>query len=346
MTQPTIGVFSQAKELIRAGQKQDARNLLNKYLQQNPNSEEGWWLMSFAVANQEQQIQCLKKILQINPDRKKVRGKLEELTGEKQAVEQAIGRMSSEDNAPQLHTKSKKKSSWRWIAPLLVGVFIIISLLFYFRYRTVLDSPENIQAQAISPQSSPTYQYSELPPTWTKEAPTPTHTPGPTSTETPAPTATTTPDPNATLTPIPESMIGIKAGLYPPDFTLKDVVTGEEISLRDYTGQRVLIMFWTTWCPYCKSDMPKIQAIYEQYRDQGFVVLGIGDNESETSVRNFSSRYGLTFPIMADPRGKVADEYLTTGVPAYYFIGNSGKLGFVWSGTISEDILKFNITKP
>ncbi len=346
MDQPTSEVLSQAKELLRAGQKQEARNLLNKYLQQNPNSEQGWWIMSFAVDNPDQQIQCLKKILQINPDRHKVREKLEELTGEKQVGKQVVGRMSSKDNGRRVDNKSKKKSSWRWIAPLLVCVLIIISLVLYFGYRTYSGSPENIQAQAISPQSSPTIQYSELPPTWTKEAPTLTMTPGPTSTETPAPTATPSPDPNATRTPVPESIIGIKAGLYPPDFTLKDVVTGEEISIRDYTGKRVLIMFWATWCPYCKSDMPKIQAIYEQYRDQGFVVLGIGDNESESSVRNFRSRYGLTFPIMANPSGRVADEYLTTGVPAYYFIGNSGKLGFVWSGTISEDILKFNITKP
>jgi len=52
MTQSTIEVLSQAKELLRAGQKQEARNLLDKYLQQNPQSEQGWWVMSFAVDNQ------------------------------------------------------------------------------------------------------------------------------------------------------------------------------------------------------------------------------------------------------------------------------------------------------
>lgn len=346
MTQPTDEIFSRAKELIRAGQKQDARNLLDEYLQQNINSEEGWWLMSFAVANQDQQIQCLQKILQINPDRQKVRIKLEELTGGKQEIEQSAGQSSSNHNPPPPKNKSNKKSPWRWIAPILVGVLIIISLLLYFRYRTTSEPKETIQAQAISPQSSPAIQSAGLPPTWTKGAPTLTSTPGPTQTETPVPTATATADPNATRTPIPESLIGVKAGMYPPDFTLKDAATGEEISIRDYMGQRVLIMIWASWCPYCKSDMPKIQAIYEEYENQGFVVLGVGDNESESSVRNFSARYGVTFSNMADPSGKVADEYFITGVPAYYFIGSSGKLGFAWSGTISEDVLIFHITKP
>ncbi len=346
MMQPTIEVLSQAKELLRAGQKQDARNLLDKYLQQNPQSEQGWWLMSFAVANPDQQIQCLKKILQINPDREKVRKKLEELTGEKRFVKQAIGRVSSKHNAPHLHSKSKKIFSWRWFAPLLVCVLIIISLVLYFGYRTYSDSRGYIQAQAISPQSSPTHQYSGLPPTWTKEAPTLTQTPLPTSTETPTPTGTPTPDPNATRTPIPESWIGTKAGLYPPDFTLKDVVTGEEISIRDYTGQPVLITFWTTWCPVCKSEMPRIQAIYERYRNQGFVVLGVGVDESGSSVRNYSSLNGLSFPIMADSNSMVASEYLVRGVPTHYFIRTDGKIGFVEIGPITEANLSYFLTKP
>jgi peroxiredoxin len=346
MTQPTIEVLSQAKELLRAGQKQDARNLLGKYLQQNPLSEEGWWLMSFAVANQDQQIQCLKKILQINPDRQKVRKKLEELTGEKQVVKQAIGQASSNHNAPHLHSKSKKFFSWRWIAPLLVCVLIIISLMIYFGYRKYSDSPVNTQAQAISPQSSPTHQYAGLPPTWTNEAPTLTMTPLPTSTETPAPTGTPTPDPNATRTPLPGSWIGTKAGVYPPDFALKDVVTGEEISIRDYKGQPVLITFFTTWCPICKGEMPRIQEIYERYRSQGFVVLGVGVNESESSVRNYGSRYTLSFPIMADSNSKVASEYLVRGVPTHYFIRTDGKIGFVQSGPITEANLSYFLTKP
>ena len=346
MTQPTIEVLSQAKELLRAGQKQDARNLLDKYLQQNPLSEEGWWLMSFAVANQDQQIQCLKKILQINPDRQKVRKKLDELIGEKQSVKQAIGQASSKDNAPHLDNKSKKKSSWRWIAPLLVCVLIIVSLLLYFGYRKYSDSRVYTQAQAISPQSSPTHQYAGLPPTWTNEAPTLTMTPLPTSTETPTPTGTPTPDPNATRTPIPESWIGTRTGMYPPDFALKDVVTGEEISIRDYIGQPVLITFFTTWCPKCKSEMPRIQAIYERYRNQGFVVLGVGVDESESSIRNYGSRYTLSFPIMADSNSKVASEYLVRGVPTHYFIGKNGKIGFVEIGPITEANLSFFLSKP
>ncbi|MCD4803587.1 MAG: TlpA family protein disulfide reductase [Anaerolineales bacterium] len=346
MTQSTIEVLSQAKELLRAGQKQEARNLLNKYLKQNPQSEQGWWVMSFAVDNPVQQIQCLKKMLQINPDREKVRKKLEELTGEKQFAKQAVGQASSKGNAPHSPSKSKKTSSRRWIAPLLVFGIIIISLALYFGYRYYSDSRGYTQPQAISPQSSPTNQSAGLPPTWTKEAPTLTHTPLPTSTETPTPTGTPTPDPNATRTPVPESRVGTRAGMYPPDFILKDVVTGEEISIRDYTGQPVLIAFFASWCPYCKSDLPKVQEVYEEYKSQGFIVLGVGVGESESSARNFGSAQGLSFPIMADANRKVADDYLIPGFPFYYYIGKNGKIGFVNRGTIRMDNLLFQLKRP
>jgi len=346
MTQSTIEVLSQAKELLRAGQKQEARNLLDKYLKQNPQSEQGWWVMSFAVDNPDQQIQCLKKILQINPDREKVRKKLEELTGEKQFAKQAVGQASSKGNAPHSPSKSKKTSSRRWIAPLLVFGIIIISLALYFGYRYYSDSRGYTQPQAISPQSSPTDQSAGLPPTWTKEAPTLTQTPLPTSTETPTPTGTPTPDPNATRTPVPESRVGTRAGMYPPDFILKDVVSGEEVSIRDYTGQPVLITFWATWCPTCRSEMPRLQAFYEQYRNQGFVVLGVGVDESGSTLRNYGSVNGLSFPIMADSNSKVSSEYLIRGVPTHYFIRTDGKIGFIQVGPITEANLIFQLKKP
>jgi peroxiredoxin len=134
--------------------------------------------------------------------------------------------------------------------------------------------------------------------------------------------------------------------MYPPDFILKDVVTGEEISIRDYTGQPVLIAFFASWCPYCKSDLPKVQEVYKEYKSQGFIVLGVGVSESESSARNFGSAQGLSFPIMADANRKVADDYLIPGYPFYYYIGKNGKIGFVNSGTIRMDNLIFQLKKP
>ena len=348
MTQSADEVLSHAKKLLRAKKKGEARNLLGNYLKQNPSSEEAWWLMSFAVPNRDQKIQCLEKILQINPGRQKVREKLAVLTGEKPFYSGDAGPVSGQNQETFLRSDTKQVSAWRWIAPLLVIGVLIIGLVLYLRYR-LSNSPVNLQAEPPAPQVSAPEEYSGLPPTWTEaptDIPTNTTTPPPTSTATPAPTSTFTPDPNVTYTPVPESKVGTRAGKYPPDFKLKDAVSGEEISIRDFRGQPVLITFWAAWCPVCQAEMPRIESFYEEYKDRGFVILGVGVGESESTLRSFRSQNGLTYPVLADPDRSAGTDYLVNGVPTHYYIGKSGTIGFVETGPITEANLRFHLNKP
>lgn len=65
-----------------------------------------------------------------------------------------------------------------------------------------------------------------------------------------------------------------------PDFTLTDQ-NGNIHTLSDYKGQTVFLNFWATWCPPCRSEMPEIQKLYEEfgYNEGELVVLGIAAPE-------------------------------------------------------------------
>jgi len=60
------------------------------------------------------------------------------------------------------------------------------------------------------------------------------------------------------------------------DFTLNDL-EGKSWHFRDLQGKVVLVNFWATWCPPCRKEMPDLQALYDKYKDQGFVVISISD---------------------------------------------------------------------
>ncbi len=344
MTQPSDEILLQAQELLRAKQKQEAQTLLAQYLQQNPHSEYAWWLMSFAVTNPDQQIECLERVLQLNPLRHKARAKLDALTGEKQSLAPTTER-SRKLQEPHCHKQSTDLQSGRWIPVIMVAILITAGLTLYFGYRIFAEPqvalPEQAQIPQIS-QSSPTRQNLGLPPTWTQ---TPTEVPTiiSTSTDTPIPTHSPTPDPNATRTPIPESLVGVQEGKYPPEFSLNDVVTGEEISIRNYAGQPILAVFLTTWCGYCKAQMPLTQSFYDYYRAQGFVVLGIGVGANSSAMRNYGSQNGLTFPILADTNLRVSRDYAIKAYPTNFYIDVDGKIGFVEVGMISKAKLNFFI---
>lgn len=346
MTQPTSETLSQAADLLRAKKIDEARSLLTGFLRENPDSDAGWWLMSYAVSDPDQQVSCLKRVLLHYPNHSKARARLAVLTGETDDADAAVNQPASTAS-----TKQKKKSlSLPAIALLVVFGCVGFAVIGYFGYQIFFPPQIEQPAQAVVVQNlvqtSTPVSKSILPPTWTSTPTSPppaTRTPLP-RTEIPVSTNTPTPDPNATSTPIPENKIGTGNGQYPPDFTLVDALSGQEISLSDYADQPVMVIFLTTWCPSCEREMPGVQAMYEKYQDQGFVVIGVGIGASRAALRTYANRFGLTFPLLSDWTHDVADEYEVNYIPTNYMVRKSGKIWQVSVGMMKEDELDAVIT--
>ncbi|MFQ5342911.1 MAG: redoxin domain-containing protein [Anaerolineae bacterium] len=125
-----------------------------------------------------------------------------------------------------------------------------------------------------------------------------------------------------------------------PDFTLKNL-EGETINLDDFKGQPVLINFWATWCGPCRIEMPVMNTMYQKYKDEGFVVLAVDVQESITTVQSFVNSMGLTFPILLDLKGEVADgPYRIRAFPTSYFVGRDGKITAAHRGMMTEQIMQ------
>jgi len=119
---------------------------------------------------------------------------------------------------------------------------------------------------------------------------------------------------------------GPHVGAYAPGFSLPDR-DQKNISLNDLKGKAVLLNFWATWCGPCQSEMPSIEALYQRYRDKGFVVLAVSlDEGGWPDIKNFMKQIPLSFPIVNDSKQKVGDLYQTTGIPETYLIDTEGKI--------------------
>ncbi|MGA3315169.1 MAG: TlpA disulfide reductase family protein [Candidatus Korobacteraceae bacterium] len=108
------------------------------------------------------------------------------------------------------------------------------------------------------------------------------------------------------------------------EFTLTDL-QGKTWSLRQLKGKVVLVNFWATWCPPCRKEMPDLNALYQRFKDQGFVVLAISDEEAD-KVKPFISERNISYPVMLDPGRKVNELFQVEGIPKSFVYDREGKL--------------------
>ena len=110
-----------------------------------------------------------------------------------------------------------------------------------------------------------------------------------------------------------------------PELTLFDL-DGNEVSLKDFLGEVILVNNWATWCPPCREEMPEFKAYYDKYKDQGFQVVAIEAGEPEAEVRNFVEQAGLDFVILLDPENKSLITFQHSSLPNSFVIDRKGNL--------------------
>lgn len=132
-----------------------------------------------------------------------------------------------------------------------------------------------------------------------------------------------------------------QAGFSAPDFTLNSL-SGETVTLSELRGHPVLVNLWASWCGPCRAEMPAIQNVYDQFRDQGFVVLAVNVTlqDSLKAAQGFVDEFGFTYPVLLDVDGQVASLYLLRAFPSSYFIDANGIIQeVVLGGPMNEALL-------
>ena len=137
---------------------------------------------------------------------------------------------------------------------------------------------------------------------------------------------------------------GVEEGIQARDFTL-ETLDGGRVSLSDYHGSVVLINFWATWCPPCRAEIPDFEQVYREYKVQGFAILGVNEQEAGETVRPFVDQLGVSYPVLLDASGKVANEYRALGLPMSILVGRDGVIHTRHIGFLSADTLKERLEK-
>jgi len=121
-----------------------------------------------------------------------------------------------------------------------------------------------------------------------------------------------------------------------PDFTISSPSLPGVEKLSDLRGKVVLVNFWATWCSFCRREMPALDNIYQNYKDQGFLVLGVDVGEDWDKVEAFRREIPFSFPITQDPDSEIYHSYWGIGIPLTLIVDRNGFVVFVNPGEITE----------
>jgi thiol-disulfide isomerase/thioredoxin len=107
---------------------------------------------------------------------------------------------------------------------------------------------------------------------------------------------------------------------------------GTTVQLADYKGQVVLIDFWASWCPPCKTSFPALDALYQSYRPRGVEVLAVNLDERRKDADAFLAAHPHVMPVLFSPNGDAPTAFAIQGMPSSVLIDRAGYIRFTHMG--------------
>lgn len=118
-------------------------------------------------------------------------------------------------------------------------------------------------------------------------------------------------------------------GTEAPEFTLNDI-TGKPVSISDFRGRKVVLVFWASWCPDCRAEVPELKAMMAAADPSEVAFVSVSFDRTKDAFETYVRENYLGGVQLFDPAGKkeskVGEAYHIKWIPSLYLIDKEGKI--------------------
>ena len=130
-----------------------------------------------------------------------------------------------------------------------------------------------------------------------------------------------------------------RVGKPAPEIVL-NTFDGTEFSLSAHWGSPIVLNFWASWCPPCRDEAPALKALWQEWHDDGLVVVGVNSQDGFDDAEAFIREFDVPYVNVIDADGKASIDYGVVGLPVTLFIGKGGTVEHRYVGALRAEVVK------
>ena len=125
----------------------------------------------------------------------------------------------------------------------------------------------------------------------------------------------------------------LKPGTPAPEFVLNDI-NGNSVKMSQFRGKTVVLIFWASWCPDCRAEVPALKELQDKIDPSKVVFVSISSDRTVEAWKKYVTENEMGGVQLYKDKSKVSEDYHVKWIPSQYVIGPDGK---VVLGTVMLD---------
>jgi thiol-disulfide isomerase/thioredoxin len=114
----------------------------------------------------------------------------------------------------------------------------------------------------------------------------------------------------------------------------------------NYQEKPTVLLFFTSWCPYCNEDAPKVVSLYEKYKNElNLYGINLQNRDTPDDLQAYVDKYNIQYPVLLDQESSLYKKYGAPGFPTLILLDKKGKVTKRIVGSTDRDYIEQQFNK-